>query len=169
MVDLSRWLEGHAPQQGLDHLAPVISISAASAITALSNSALRKYESAGLIIFHRTSGNTRMLCIEDLERIKVIQHLIKRCRLNLEGILRLWALLPCWEFKRCSLSSRAECPALKDSDRPCWVSHQKSKGCEGQSCRTCEVYRFGAYCTEDLKSLLVSLQESEKSISKPQP
>lgn len=160
--DPRRWLKNHAPKQGIDALAPAISISAAARLTGLSDSALRKYESAGLIIYHRTAGNVRMLCVEDLERIKLIQRLIKRRGLNLEGILRLLALLPCWEFKQCSLKSRQSCPAMHDSDRPCWVLCSEEQGCEGQSCRTCEVYRFGAYCTEDLKVLLRSLQGTEK-------
>ena len=55
--DLSRWLKEHAPAVGIDNLAPAITISAAARITGLSDSALRKYESAGLILYHRTSGN----------------------------------------------------------------------------------------------------------------
>jgi MerR family transcriptional regulator/heat shock protein HspR len=156
--DLAQWLKDRAPKTGIDHLAPLITISAAARMASLSDSALRKYESAGLIIFHRTEGNVRMLCIEDLERIRLIQHLIKKRGLNLEGILRLWALLPCWEFRKCSKDTLEGCPALSDHDRPCWVALGDERGCEGESCRTCEVYRFGAYCTEDLKSLLRSLK-----------
>lgn len=161
--DLSRWLKDHAPRQAFDNLAPAITMSAAARITGLSDSALRKYESAGLIIYHRTAGNVRMLCVEDLERIQLIQRLIKKRRLNLEGILRLWALLPCWEFKQCREESRKNCPAIHESDRPCWILLEDEKGCEEWSCRTCEVYRFGAYCTEDLKDILHGLQRSEKS------
>ena len=160
---LSRWLEGHAPRQGINNLDPVISMSASARITGLSDSALRKYESSGLIIYHRTVGNVRMLCLEDLERIRLIQCLIKERGLNLEGILRLWALLPCWEFKQCSEESRRNCPAIRESDRPCWVLLGEEKGCEEWSCRSCEVYRFGAYCTEDLKELLHNLQNPERS------
>ncbi len=156
--DLSRWLKKRAPAAGIDNLAPAITISAAARLTGLSDSALRKYESAGLILYHRTPGNVRMLCVEDLERIQLIQHLIKKRGLNLEGILRLWALLPCWEFKKCSPEIFEKCPAFKDSERPCWVLLAEKSGCEGESCRTCEVYRFGAYCTEDLKVLLRSVQ-----------
>ncbi len=159
--DISQWLKDHAPKKGIDTLAPVINISAAARLTGLSDSALRKYESAGLIIYDRTAGNVRMLCVEDLERIQLIRHLIKRRGLNLEGILRLWALLPCWEFKKCKTRTREKCPASQESDRPCWVLLSEDKGCEGETCRTCEVYRFGAYCTEDLKVLLRNLQRSE--------
>ncbi len=160
--DLKRWLQDHAPEVGLDPLAPLINISAAARLTGLSDSALRKYEAAGLIIFHRTDGNVRMLCLEDLERIRIIQHLIRNKGLNLEGILRLWALLPCWEFRRCREATFRNCPAASESDRPCWVLLREQRGCEGVDCRVCEVYRFGAYCTEDLKSLVQSLQGRTK-------
>ncbi len=50
--ELQKWLMRNAPSTGVDHLAPMINISAAARITGLSDSALRKYESAGLIIFH---------------------------------------------------------------------------------------------------------------------
>ena len=159
--DLKSWLEQHAPEGRINGLTPVINISAAARLTGLSDSALRKYESAGLIIYHRTEGNVRMLCLEDLERIKIIQHLIKKRGLNLEGILRLWALLPCWEFRKCSQQTFEDCPAAKDSERPCWVMLREQRGCEGVDCRICEIYRFGAYCTEDLKSLVLSLQRRE--------
>jgi MerR family transcriptional regulator/heat shock protein HspR len=154
-------LEDHAPRQNFDNLAPAITISAAARISGLSESALRKYEAAGLIIFDRTPGNMRLLCVEDLERIRLIQCLIRERGLNLEGIRRLWALLPCWEFKQCSEESRNSCPAIRESDRPCWVLRGEEKGCQEWSCRSCEVYRFGAYCTEDLKDLLHGLQKSE--------
>lgn len=164
--ELSQWLKEYAPKAGFNKLEPVISMSAAARITGLSNSALRKYESAGLILFHRTSGNVRMLCIEDLDRIQLIQHLIKKRGLNLEGIRRLWALLPCWEFRRCSPETLEKCPANKDSERPCWVLLREKQGCEGELCRTCEVYRFGAYCTEDLKMLLRSMKASKGRASR---
>ena len=159
--DLQDWLKEHAPREGFDKLAPAITISAAARMTGLSESALRKYESNGLIIYERTGGNMRMLCVEDIERIRWIQHLIKKRSLNSEGILRLWALLPCWDLKRCSPKARENCPATKDSERPCWVLHSDEKGCDAFTCRTCEVYRFGAYCTEDLKVLLRGFQKPD--------
>jgi len=133
-----------------------MAIGAAARLTGLSESALRKYEAAGLIIYHRTPGNRRMLALEDLERIRLIQSMIKNKGLNVEGILRLLTLIPCWELKKCSREERDICPASVDSRRPCWVLRE-NKGCMGEpDCRCCEVYRFGAYCTEDLKSLIAA-------------
>ncbi len=154
---LNGWLKKHAPNIGIKINDPVMSIGTAAHITRLSESALRKYEAAGLIIFHHTETNRRMASLEDIERIHLIQNLIKKKGLNFEGILRLWTLLPCWELKECTSEHRKDCPAMVDSQRPCWVLLE-NKGCMGEpDCRSCEVYRFGAYCTEDLKSLIRNL------------
>ncbi len=163
--NLEHWIKQHAPRSGVNINDPVLSIGSAAKITELSESALRKYESAGLILFYRTETNRRMVSLEDLERIRLIQNLVKNKGLNLEGILRLWTLVPCWELKRCTEQDRRECRATVDSERPCWVL-MENKGCAGETdCRSCEVYRFGAYCTEDLKSLIVKLlnPDQEKS------
>ena len=156
---LSNWLTEHAPHVVMKPNDPVMSIGAATSITGLSESALRKYEAAGLIIFHRTPSNRRMLSLEDIERIRMIQNLIKNEGLNLEGILRIWTLIPCWNLKNCGDSYREECPAMTDSRRPCWVL-MKNQGCAGEpNCLDCEVYRFSAYCTEDMKSLVRSISK----------
>ena len=161
------WLKNHAPHPGVGLTEPVISIGAAAHLTGLSESALRKYEAAGLIIFYRTPTNRRMLSLEDLERIRLIQSMIKRKGLNLEGLLRILTLIPCWELKRCSDAERENCPASVDSRRPCWVLHE-NRGCLGEpDCRTCEVYRFGAYCTEDLKSLIRTFTEGRGGGKEP--
>jgi len=153
-AELKKWLTEHAPESDVNLNEPVMSIGVAANIAGLSESALRKYETAGLIIFHRTSTRRRVLSLEDLERVKIIQGLIRNKGLNLEGILRLWTLIPCWDLKKCSSEIRSNCKAVDDSTRPCWVLMRNS-GCDNQSdCRTCEVYRFGAYCTEDIKALI---------------
>lgn len=152
--ELKKWLTEHAPESNVNVNEPVMSIGVAANIAGLSESALRKYETAGLIIFHRTATRRRVLSLEDLERVKIIQSLIKKRGLNLEGILRLWTLIPCWDLKKCDSEIRMDCIAVSDSSRPCWVLF-KNQGCDGQvDCRTCEVYRFGAYCTEDIKALI---------------
>ena len=155
--NLIKWLNERAPVGEVEITDPVLTIGAAAKHTGLSESALRKYGTSGLIIFYRTDTNRRMLSLEDLERIGLIQNLIKNKGLNLEGILRLWTLIPCWELKGCSEMDRKDCAATKDSERPCWVLFE-SQGCPvKQSCRTCEVYRFSAYSTEDIKSLVHSI------------
>lgn len=138
-------------------LDPVITIGEAAAITGLSDSSLRKYEAAGLITYARTRGGYRMLSLEDLDRVRMIQKLIKGKGLTLEGIRRLWALLPCWELKGCPEAEREGCGVVKGGNEPCWVI-QGYDGCCGEAtCRYCEVYRTAATCTEDLKGLVFDL------------
>ena len=133
---------------------PVISIGIAAEKVGLSVSALRKYEREGLLIFYRTKSGQRLLTQADIKRINAIQHLIKRLGLNLEGIRRLLAILPCWKLKPCSTKERDRCAAYLDSVRPCWML--KESGCAeaGIDCRKCNVYRYGAYFAEDIKTLL---------------
>lgn len=162
-TNLSNWLKEHAPNIGVMINEPVMSIGAATRIVGLSESALRKYEAAGLIIFHRTQTRRRLVSLEDIERIKLIRNLIKSKGLNLKGILRLWTLIPCWELKQCSEEDRKDCPATTDSHSPCWTLLE-NKGCLSEpDCRSCEVYRYGAYCTEDLKSLIRGIYEDKSS------
>ncbi len=132
---------------------PLIHIGKAAKILNLSESALRKYEAAGLVIFHRSESNRRILSQEDIERIKHIRMLINSEGLNIQSILRLWSLIPCWELKECLPEARDKCEAISDYKRPCWVA-LRNQGCNLiTSCSECVVYRFSAYCTDDLKSL----------------
>jgi len=60
-AELKKWLTEHAPESDVNLNEPVMSIGVAANIAGLSESALRKYETAGLIIFHRTSTRRRVL------------------------------------------------------------------------------------------------------------
>lgn len=159
---VKNWVRDHAPDEKEGVVAPMMSIGRAAELTGLSVSALRKYEAAGLIMYHRTESGYRVLSEEDLIRIRLIQHLIKVKGLNLEGIRRLWALLPCWELKSCSAEARTGCPVLEGTNDPCWVVYEDEGGCDGGECRTCEVYRMAATCTEDLKKLVLDLLVNQK-------
>ncbi len=156
------WVREHSPKDGVAVSSPIMGIGEAARLTGLSVSCLRKYEAAGLIIYHRKPKGHRRLSGEDLARIELIQHLIKVRGLNLEGIRRLWALFPCWELKSCPPESREDCPVLEGANSPCWVVLSRRNGCEGDLCRTCEIYRLAAACTEDLKQLVLDLLISQK-------
>ncbi len=149
--------KAHRKETPVDPQEPIYSIGRAAEKTGLSVSALRKYEAAGLIVYYRTSNGYRMLSREDISRIQIIQHLIKEKGLNLEGIRRLWALLPCWELTGCSEEDWRKCPVRQGANDPCWVIHGDAGGCGRLACRTCEIYRMAATCTEDLKRLVLDL------------
>ncbi len=133
---------------------PVISIGTAAAKIGLSVSALRKYEREGLLLLYRTKSGRRLFSQADIKRVVVIQHLINRLGLNMEGIRRLLALLPCWKLKPCSTDERDHCPAYLDSVKPCWMLKGSVCAETRIDCRECNVYRYGAYFAEDIKTLL---------------
>ena len=133
---------------------PVISIGTLADKVGLSVSALRKYESGGLIIPHRTDSGRRLFSHEDVERVRHIQYLIRDLGLNTEGIRRLQALLPCWTLLPCKKKTRDTCPAYKNSTQPCWTIRGMPCAPQGNECRICIIYRFGSLCTEDIKQLL---------------
>ncbi|MGB9736514.1 MAG: helix-turn-helix domain-containing protein [bacterium] len=71
------------------------SIGEASKKLGLSAPTLRMYEHHGVLIPYKAKSGRRYYSDADIERIKCIKHLIKDVGLNLEGIRRLFALLPC--------------------------------------------------------------------------
>ena len=132
----------------------MVSIGTAAAKVGLSVSALRKYERDGLLLFHRTETGRRLLSQADIKRIEVIQRLVKQLGLNMEGIRRLLAILPCWKLKPCSPEERDRCSAYLDSVEPCWMLRESECVRQAIDCRECNVYRYGAYFAEDIKTLL---------------
>ncbi|MHC4777383.1 MAG: MerR family transcriptional regulator [Planctomycetota bacterium] len=133
---------------------PVISIGTLAEKVGLSVSAVRKYESAGLIIPHRSETGRRLFSHEDVERVQYIQYLIQELGLNIEGIRRLQALLPCWSLLPCKKKTRDSCPAYKNHEQPCWTIRGMPCSPQGNECRQCVIYRFGSLCTENIKRLL---------------
>lgn len=133
---------------------PVIAIGILAERVGLSVSAVRKYENEGLIIAHRTEAGHRLFSHEDISRVRHIQHMIQDLGLNLEGIRRMQALLPCWDLLPCSVETRKSCPAYKDNTRPCWMTRGLNCAPQGNECRRCVVYRFGSLCTQDIKGVL---------------
>jgi MerR family transcriptional regulator/heat shock protein HspR len=140
---------------------PVISIGILAQKVGLSVSAVRKYESEGLIIAHRTPSGHRLFSHEDVSRVRNIHHMIQDLGLNVEGIRRMQALLPCWDLRPCSAATRNTCPAHNDTTRPCWMIKGLDCAPQGNECRQCVVYRFGSLCTEDIKSLLYDQNGSQ--------
>jgi MerR family transcriptional regulator/heat shock protein HspR len=156
-----RLFEGELRNDEIDYQ-PVISIGTAARMVGLSVSALRKYEREGLLLFFRSESGRRLLSYSDLRRIKMIQQLINEIGLNIEGIRRLLALLPCWELKPCSEDEREECHAYTDPVSPCWMLEDSECSRKGADCKLCNVYRYGAYCTETIKSIVHHLDRLKK-------
>ena len=137
-----------------DDREPILTIGVAAGKLGVSESTLRLYEREGLLIAHRTDSGYRLFSHEDIDRVRNIQHLIQDLGLNIEGIRRMQALLPCWELLPCSNQDRQGCPAQNDGSRPCWTIKGLPCAPKGNECRRCAVYRFGSLCTQDIKRLL---------------
>ena len=148
---------------------PVISIGVLARKVGLSVSAVRKYENEGLVIAHRTTSGHRLFSHEDIDRVRNIQHMLQDLGLNVAGIRRMQALLPCWDLLPCDPETRKNCPAYKDNTQPCWTIRGLDCAPQGNECRRCPVYRFGSLCTEDIKRLLYDqggLQSAGTAIKK---
>ena len=133
---------------------PIITIGTLAGKVGLSGSTVRNYENEGLIIPHRTDSGRRLSSLEDVNRVRHIQHLIQDLGLNIEGIRRMQALLPCWNLLPCNKKTRNSCLAYKDKTRPCWSIRGSACALQGNECRKCVVYRFGSLCTENIKRLV---------------
>ena len=143
-----------AAAQQHEHNEPIMAIGVFAQKVGLSESALRKYEREGLIVAHRTDGGYRLFSLEDVDRVRNIQHLLQDLGLNIEGIRRLQAMLPCWGMLPCNAKVRGDCPAATDRQHPCWMIKGLPCAPKGNECRQCPVYRFGSLCAQDIKHLL---------------
>jgi MerR family transcriptional regulator/heat shock protein HspR len=64
-------------------------ISVAAEMLGMHPQTLRKYERLGLIQPSRTLGSMRLYSREELERIRLIKHLVDESGINLAGVQRL--------------------------------------------------------------------------------
>lgn len=133
---------------------PVMSIGLLARKVGLSVSAVRKYEREGLLLAHRSAAGHRLFSHEDVRRVRVIHDLIQHAGLNVRGIQRTQAVLPCWDLAGCTAERRSACPAYGDVTRPCWSIRASADPGQGNTCRGCTVYRFGTLCPEEIKHLL---------------
>ena len=138
----------------LDENEPLFVIGVAAKKLNIAVPTLRMYEKAGLIIPYRNETGRRMYSINDLKRVSFIKRMIKAEKLNLAGIRRLMALLPCWELKPCSSELREKCPAYNDCKTICWMFPATSCKTSDRSCRDCSVYLKSFETTDNIKQFL---------------
>ncbi len=67
-------------------------ISVARAAVGLHPQTLRKYERLGLVQPTRTIGSMRVYSAEELERLRLIKHLVEDLGINLAGVQRLLSI-----------------------------------------------------------------------------
>jgi hypothetical protein len=87
-------------------------------------------------------------------RVQYLQRLMQDLGLNVAGIRRMLALLPCWDLRPCSADTYKSCPAYRETTRPCWMIEGRACFPPESECRRCVVYRFGSMCVHEIKQLL---------------
>jgi len=124
---------------------------------------IRMYEREGLLIPEKTGSGQRLFNAADVHWISCIRCLIKDQGLNLAGIRRMLALLPCWALRPCSEDERKNCPAFIGATRPCWmIKTELSGNCPTTNCRECKVYQSASHC-DNLKALLRNQPDQVKT------
>ena len=67
-------------------------ISTAARLLQMHPQTLRKYERLGLVRPSRTIGSMRLYSPDELERLRVIKHLVEEAGINLAGVQRLLSI-----------------------------------------------------------------------------
>ena len=86
-------------------------ISVAARLLEMHPQTLRKYERVGFISPSRTIGMLRLYSAEDIEKLRIIKHLVEERGLNLAGVELVLEILP-------ELSKLARAAESKDDDDP---------------------------------------------------
>jgi len=121
---------------------------------------IRVYEREGILLTEKSSTGQRIFNDNDIHWISCIRRLIREQGMNMEGIRRLLALMPCWEWRPCSEEERNSCQAVRSGEGPCWtMRHCVPESCRGQNCRECNVYQNAIRC-ENLKPRLFEMMEA---------
>ncbi|MCA9743714.1 MAG: MerR family transcriptional regulator [Deferribacteres bacterium] len=126
---------------------------------------IRMYETAGLILPEKTGSGQRLFDVNDVFWLNCIRRLIKEQGMNLEGIRRLLALMPCWNIKPCTAKDQQICPAVLKAEQPCWaMKEQLPPICKTANCRECAVYQSASKCT-NLKTLLYGIRKRAMALT----
>src|SRR6267378_7017811 len=106
---------GNPPTMSLDP--DLYFISVAARMLGMHPQTLRKYERLGLVQPTRTIGSMRLYSHEELERLKVIKHLVDDGGINLAGVQRLLSIAEVVQRIRPLMLSREESLSARDSRR----------------------------------------------------
>jgi MerR family transcriptional regulator/heat shock protein HspR len=82
-------------------------ISGAARLLGMHPQTLRKYERLGLVQPTRTVGSMRVYSGEELERLRLIKHLVDELGINLAGVQRLLSVAESVERMRTLSAARA--------------------------------------------------------------
>ncbi len=132
----------------IDMHEPVFSIGIIAKKLGISVQTVRLYEQEGLMLSYRAPSGRRLFSLHDLGRLKCIRQMITENGINLQGIKRIMALIPCWEFQGGLDEQCMKCPAYYEANGPCWSISSVGEKCKTQECRTCAVYQISLPCSK---------------------
>jgi MerR family transcriptional regulator/heat shock protein HspR len=131
-----------------DNDTPIYSIGTAARMLGISVQTLRLYESEGLIITFKTTGNQRLFSDADIERIECIRKAINEDKISIAGIKRIHSMIPCWNIFHCSEEERKALFAFRSHTGGCWTHKNEHSICNERECRLCEVYKLSSNCDQ---------------------
>jgi MerR family transcriptional regulator/heat shock protein HspR len=88
-------------------------ISMAARLLAMHPQTLRKYERLGLVRPSRTIGSMRLYSRDELERLRLIKHLVDEDGINLAGVQRLLSIAESVERLRPLMNDAASRPETR--------------------------------------------------------
>jgi MerR family transcriptional regulator, heat shock protein HspR len=140
----------------VESITPVYSLSTTSTLSGIPVHSIRQYIDKGLIIPFKKESNRNLFSRVDILRLKYINNLLNEGGLNIAGIRKLLALIPCWAIRECSAGERKTCQAYLSDAYPCWEASEKGILCKNTNCRECSVYSI-VENYPDVKSFLKTL------------
>ncbi len=137
----------------IDKYEPIFTIGAIASKLNVAVQTVRLYEEEGLVLPFKTRTNRRMYSLHDLERLICIRQMITEHGLNLNGIRKIFSLLPCWRYKKGLDADCLNCPVYHKAIGPCWSIKEVGEKCKTENCRECPVYRLPVNCNS-LKEII---------------
>jgi MerR family transcriptional regulator/heat shock protein HspR len=134
----------------------VYTLSTTSTLSGIPVHSIRQYIDKGLIIPFKKESNRNLFSQVDILRLKYINSLLNEEGLNIAGIRKLLAIIPCWVVRDCSKMERGKCQAYQSDSYPCWEASEKGTLCKNTNCRECDVYRI-VEKYPDMKSFIKTL------------
>lgn len=95
-----------------DYSEPVYTIGIAAKLLKVCADTLRIWERKGLIKPARL-GKNRFYSKCDIERLEYIKDLIRKERINIQGVKNILNITRCWELKKCKPKERSACVVYK--------------------------------------------------------
>ncbi len=94
----------------------VYTIGIAAKLLKVCPDTLRIWERKRLIKSSRL-GKNRYYSQCDIERLEYIKDLIQRKKINIQGVINIFKITPCWELKKCKPGVRNACLVYKKQSR----------------------------------------------------